>query len=167
MHRSADWAAQLKGLVRLQVDSMPDDLFSQIAALAGRLDSYEPSAFGLGLLAHLGHGPAHRRCTVGALALANVNPQPLRWIRRPGCKAGLGAGQTVPTLAAAMRAICKPTGLAVALGGGSGGSGHQKPPVLASRASAWVQGSSSDCRWAASQPTANQACGSCATSAWQ
>ena len=41
--------SQLKDLLGLHIDKMPGDFFSQIALLARHLDSFNPSAFGLGL----------------------------------------------------------------------------------------------------------------------
>jgi len=41
--------SQLKDLMGLQIDKMPGDFFSQIGMLASHLDSFNPTAFGMGL----------------------------------------------------------------------------------------------------------------------
>ena len=86
--------SQLKDLMGLQIGKMPGDFFSQIAALAGHLDSFNPTAFGLGLaclglvivwpksytmplaprglLPHLRRWSAHLPGTVVALVLATA-----------------------------------------------------------------------------------------------
>ena len=86
--------SQLKDLMGLQIGKMPGDFFSQIAALAHHLDSFNPTAFGLGLaclglvilwpksytmplaprgaLPHLRRWSAHLPGTVVALVLATT-----------------------------------------------------------------------------------------------
>ena len=86
--------SQLKDLMGLQIGKMPGDFFSQIAALVGHLDSFNPTAFGLGLaclglvivwpksytmplaprglLPHLRRWSAHLPGTIVALVLATA-----------------------------------------------------------------------------------------------
>ena len=86
--------SQLKDLMGLQIGKMPGDFFSQIAALAHHLDSFNPTAFGLGLaclglvilwpksytmplaprgaMPHLRRWSAHLPGTVVALVLATT-----------------------------------------------------------------------------------------------
>ncbi len=86
--------SQLKDLMGLQIGKMPGDFFSQIAALVDHLDSFNPTAFGLGLaclglvivwpksytmplaprglLPHLRRWSAHLPGTIVALVLATA-----------------------------------------------------------------------------------------------
>ena len=86
--------SQLKDLMGLQIGKMPGDFFSQVAALVGHLDSFNPTAFGLGLaclglvivwpksytmplaprglLPHLRRWSAHLPGTIVALVLATA-----------------------------------------------------------------------------------------------